>query len=113
MQETRPRRTQSSRLLHPLLALRCAWYRGAATWPSGPQFPALENGVMTAILGNHSALAALQTERVWEPGWGLETPPQRASRCLDKKPRVGSRQVGGASPSTFNFEKFQTTREVS
>ena len=104
---------RTARLLHPLLVLRPAWYRGAATWPSGPQFPALENGVMTAILGNHSTLAALQRERIWEPGWGLETPPQRASHCLDERPRVGSRQVGGASPSIFNFEKFQTTREVS
>ena len=70
-----------ARLLHPLLALCRAWCRGSATWPPGPQFPTLENGVMTATVGNHSTLAA-----VWEPGWGLESPPQWVSHWLNKKP---------------------------
>ena len=57
--------------------------RGTVGQPRGllDLFPALENGVMTASVGNHSTLAA-----VWEPGWGLENPPQWVSHWLDEKP---------------------------
>ena len=95
-----PGRPKIARLLCTLLGA-ALWHCGSAPRPPGPQLPALENVVMTAILMNPRCSCCASTGTNLGTRFGAGYPSRCTTHWLYNKPRVGTRQVGGAFSSFF------------